>query len=221
MPTTARASSSRDRPRPRHVSRHRHLARRADDRLRVRRLHVRRPARQPVAAVHLHRAARPARCWSTPRPISARRRLRFRLPRVDAILFTHSHADHVMGLDEVRRYNALQDGSIPCYRGPAHRRGDPAHLRLHLRVAHAARAAGCRSSSCSRSPASSASGARRSRPCRSGTDDGSILGYRIGPFAYLTDCNRRAGRGVAAARGRGPAGRRRAAAQGLTRRISR
>src|SRR5262245_35534365 len=35
--------------------------------------------------------------------------------RVDAILFTHSHADHVLGLDEVRRYNVLQRESIPCY----------------------------------------------------------------------------------------------------------
>jgi phosphoribosyl 1,2-cyclic phosphate phosphodiesterase len=35
--------------------------------------------------------------------------------RVDAILFTHGHADHVMGLDEVRRFNAMQDGPIPCY----------------------------------------------------------------------------------------------------------
>src|SRR5438309_7596431 len=35
--------------------------------------------------------------------------------RVDAILFTHSHADHVFGLDDVRRFNAMQRGSIPCY----------------------------------------------------------------------------------------------------------
>ena len=37
------------------------------------------------------------------------------LDRVDAILFTHCHADHVMGLDEVRRFNVLQQASIPCY----------------------------------------------------------------------------------------------------------
>lgn len=35
--------------------------------------------------------------------------------RVDAILFTHSHADHILGLDEVRRYNVLQRASMPCY----------------------------------------------------------------------------------------------------------
>jgi phosphoribosyl 1,2-cyclic phosphate phosphodiesterase len=35
--------------------------------------------------------------------------------RVDAILFTHSHADHVLGLDEVRRYNAMQREAIPCF----------------------------------------------------------------------------------------------------------
>src|SRR6185295_1910907 len=34
--------------------------------------------------------------------------------RVDAILFTHSHADHVFGLDDVRRYNQMQQAPIPC-----------------------------------------------------------------------------------------------------------
>src|SRR5258705_2144156 len=35
--------------------------------------------------------------------------------RVDAILFTHTHADHVLGLDETRRYNQMQRRAIGCY----------------------------------------------------------------------------------------------------------
>jgi phosphoribosyl 1,2-cyclic phosphate phosphodiesterase len=41
--------------------------------------------------------------------------LRYGLAGVDAILFTHGHADHVMGFDEVRRFNQLQGRAIPCY----------------------------------------------------------------------------------------------------------
>lgn len=43
--------------------------------------------------------------------------LRHRIPRVDAVLVTHSHADHIFGLDEVRRYNTLQNAVIPVYAG--------------------------------------------------------------------------------------------------------
>ena len=41
--------------------------------------------------------------------------LRAHLERVDAILFTHSHFDHVMGLDDVRPFNYRQGGVIPVY----------------------------------------------------------------------------------------------------------
>ena len=41
--------------------------------------------------------------------------LRHGLTRIDAILFTHSHADHILGLDEIRRFNTLQGGAIRCY----------------------------------------------------------------------------------------------------------
>ena len=35
--------------------------------------------------------------------------------RVDAVLFTHHHADHVCGLDDLRRFNWLTKTLLPCY----------------------------------------------------------------------------------------------------------
>lgn len=34
---------------------------------------------------------------------------------VDAVLFTHHHADHVAGLDDLRRFNWLMKKAMPCY----------------------------------------------------------------------------------------------------------
>ncbi|MFO0859268.1 MAG: MBL fold metallo-hydrolase [Phycisphaerales bacterium] len=41
--------------------------------------------------------------------------LRFGVKRLDAILYTHNHVDHTFGLDEVRRYNAMQEQAIDVY----------------------------------------------------------------------------------------------------------
>lgn len=38
-----------------------------------------------------------------------------KIPRVDALVFTHSHADHVLGFDDIRRYNTMQECRIPAY----------------------------------------------------------------------------------------------------------
>lgn len=41
--------------------------------------------------------------------------LTFDVRRVDAVLFTHTHADHIFGLDDIRRFNDLLDAEIPVY----------------------------------------------------------------------------------------------------------
>ncbi|UCD57509.1 MAG: MBL fold metallo-hydrolase [Candidatus Hydrogenedentota bacterium] len=49
------------------------------------------------------------------------------VPSVEMILFTHYHADHIHGLDDVRVFNWTSQGSIPCY-------GDDATIERLRRV---------------------------------------------------------------------------------------
>src|SRR5215831_15087847 len=44
--------------------------------------------------------------------------LRAGLRRLDAVVFTHAHADHIMGLDDVRPFNFRQRDRIPIFAAP-------------------------------------------------------------------------------------------------------
>src|SRR4051812_34414780 len=45
--------------------------------------------------------------------------LRERIRHIDAILYTHAHADHIAGLDDVRRFNAVSGRSMPLFASEA------------------------------------------------------------------------------------------------------
>lgn len=44
--------------------------------------------------------------------------LRARMDRLDAVLYTHGHADHILGLDDIRPFNLKQNQAVPIYGAP-------------------------------------------------------------------------------------------------------
>ena len=44
--------------------------------------------------------------------------LDYRIERCHAVLFTHSHADHIFGFDDIRRFNTIHRCVLPAYAEP-------------------------------------------------------------------------------------------------------
>jgi phosphoribosyl 1,2-cyclic phosphate phosphodiesterase len=114
--------------------------------------------------------------------------LAFDVRRVDAILMTHSHADHVMGMDEVRRFNVLTGAAIPVFAAPPTAR----ELRriFHYVFEPPSQKGGGIPQVDLREidgPFQIAGLAVRPVPLMHGTLP--ILGFRFGSFAYLTDAS--------------------------------
>ncbi len=59
--------------------------------------------------------------------------------RVDAVLFTHDHADHVGGIDDLRAYNLRNTGKLSCYGDARTLAAIQEPVRLHLQLRTSAR----------------------------------------------------------------------------------
>jgi len=108
--------------------------------------------------------------------------------RVDAILFTHSHADHIMGLDEVRRYNVLQRSAIPCF-ADAQTLQDLKRAFAYIFSPTPWTGGGIPQLSLFRIGGPFTLGGMEIVPVPLMHGPRPILGFRIGTFAYLTDCS--------------------------------
>ena len=109
--------------------------------------------------------------------------------RVDAVLFTHDHSDHVTGLDDLRRFNALQRQVLTCYGN------EPTLATLQQMFAYAFRddpdypsAKPLLAAQPVDGPFEAASVQVTPIPLFHGQMP--VLGYRIGRFAYCTDVSR-------------------------------
>ena len=112
-----------------------------------------------------------------------------RMRRVDAILFTHSHADHVFGLDDVRRYNQMQKTSIPCF-ADDETIGNLRRMFAYVFNPPKQVGGGIPQLSLFQIVGPFSLGGVEIVPVRLFHGRLPVLGFRIGTFAYLTDCNR-------------------------------
>ena len=114
--------------------------------------------------------------------------LAFDVRRIDAILFTHSHADHVLGLDEVRRFNVLQGGPVAAY-GDARTLDEIRRTFAYMFDASTPKGGGVPQVDLRLIDGPFALGGRTVVPVPVMHGPREILGFRVGRFAYLTDCS--------------------------------
>ena len=112
--------------------------------------------------------------------------LRAKINRLDAILFTHEHADHIMGLDDVRPFNFRQKDAIPIF-------GSEGTLAAIRRSFQYIFDDNMPESTIPRLETHTLDGSSfdlyglEIRPLRLQHGRGTVYGYRFGAAAYLTD----------------------------------
>jgi phosphoribosyl 1,2-cyclic phosphate phosphodiesterase len=117
--------------------------------------------------------------------------LRAGISKIDAVLYTHTHADHVHGIDDLRSFNFVNKCSIPLY-GLAEHINELRRKFAYCFTANSAYEGGA-------PPRLELKEIESGKPIyldsmeilpislKHGSAE--ILGYRFNSFAYLTDCS--------------------------------
>jgi len=113
--------------------------------------------------------------------------LRLGMRRVDAVLFTHSHADHLMGLDEIRRFNMMTKRAMPMY-GTRATLEDVRRTFGYVFASNAPRV-GVPDLRLWPLEGPCCFGVTEVEPVPVRHGPWEVLGFRFGKCAYLTDCN--------------------------------
>ena len=113
--------------------------------------------------------------------------LREGLDRIDAVLLTHPHADHVNGIDDLRGFHFLHKEIIPCYASPATFETLLAGFRYVFFEFTGSGYTPLLSQHEISGPFELFGLTVIPVPLEHGK--GTALGFRVGKFAYLTDCS--------------------------------
>jgi phosphoribosyl 1,2-cyclic phosphate phosphodiesterase len=109
------------------------------------------------------------------------------IDQIEEVLYTHGHADHVHGIDDLRRFNESLHGPVPVYAAAELLRD--IQVRFHYIFSHQLVGGGIPSFDLRPIDGPITLHGRTVTPIPVWHGDTPVFGYRVDGFAYVTDTN--------------------------------